>query len=235
MNQQAAQRAIKAALEKNWNEAVEYNIEIIQLEPENVEALNRLARAYFSIGQSKNAKKTWNKVLRIDRYNPIASKQLEKLKSSSLTKTLPTEKQTATNVETFLDEPGKTKTTKLVRVANPKTLLKLEPAQAIKLIAKKRLVTVATQEDEYLGSLPDDLSSKLVKFIKGGNKYDAIIRRVEKNNLSVFIKETKKSKRFQNIPSFSLQKSTKPIKFEPTQKISQPPIDITPTGEEDQY
>ena len=234
MTQKAAQRAIKAALAGKWNEAVEFNLQILLQEPDNIDALNRLARAQASIGQTKKARKTWNKVLRLDRYNPIAKQQLEKLKSAAPSKTR-MKPAVSTSGETFLDEPGKTKTTQLVRLADAKKVMSLEPGQTVKLFPKKRLITVVTQSGDYLGALPDDLSTHLARLIKGGNKYEALIRRVKKNTILVFLKEIKRSKRYQNTPSFLGHKLSPAIAIEPTASINETPINTTPTGEEEDY
>lgn len=233
MNQQAAQRAIKSALAGRWNEAVEYNLQILKNEPQNTEALNRLARAYASLGQTKNARRTWNKVLSLDRYNPIAQSQIQKLKSNLKGTTAPF--HSPKSGEIFLDEPGKTKTTQLVRLADAKTLMSLEPGQHLKLEPKKRLITVSNLMGQYLGALPDDLSLHLTRLVRGGNKYDVLVRRVEKNNIHVFIKETKKAKRYINTPSFPRSKMTPLIPLENTGPINETPIDVVPTGEEVDY
>ncbi len=233
MNQLSAQRAIKAALAGNWDEAIEFNLQILKNEPENIEALNRLARAYLAIGQTKNAQKTWNKVLRSDHYNPIALGQLEKLKSQ--TRMTPGGKQVAPSAQTFLDEPGKTKTTPLVRLANNKILACLQVGQAVKLLAKTRCVAVTNLENEYIGSLPDDLSIHLSKLIKAGNKYEALIRRAEKNHLSIFIKEIKRVKRNQHTPSFPSNKFSFPLEIDSATPLNDIPIDVAPTGEEESY
>jgi len=234
MNQQAAQSAIKAALNGEWNEAIEFNLQILKENPENIQALNRLGRALAAIGQTKNAKKTWNKVLKLDRYNAIATTQLEKLKSKS-SKPGSSNNQSTNNPRMFLDEPGKTVTTQLVRLTDHKTIANLEPGMKVNLVAKQRFIAVNSIDGLYLGSLPDDLSINLKQLIKSGNQYSGLIRRVEKNNLHVFIKEIKRSKKNLNTPSFIVKKHTKRINLDKVSPINQTPIDITPTGEKNQY
>ena len=50
--------------------------------------------------------------------------------------------------------------------------------------------------------LPDDTAHLLTRLIKGGNKYELFIKSVRVNALSVLIRETFRSKRFKNQPSF---------------------------------
>lgn len=234
MNPQAAQSAIKAALNAKWDEAIEFNLQILKDNPEDIQALNRMGRAFAAIGQTRNAKKTWNKVIKLDRYNSIAATQLEKLKSKSNSNTNQStySNNTTNQPNIFLDEPGKTITTQLVRLAGHQTIANLEPGMKVALNTNKRSIAVTAEDNLYLGSLPDDLSIHLKQLIKSGNQYAALIRRVEKNNLYVFIKETKRSKKNLNTPSFIVKKHTRKINLDNPAPINQTPIDITPTGEE---
>ena len=57
--------------------------------------------------------------------------------------------------------------------------------------------------------LPDDICQRLIKFIKAGNQYDAYIRTVDNNRVSIFAREIKRMKRFHNQPSFVSVEKTK--------------------------
>ena len=73
-------RAIDAALNCNWTEAIEINEQIIVDDPENIPCLNRMAKAYTELGKYSRAKKIYQEVLKLDPYNPIASKNLKRIK-----------------------------------------------------------------------------------------------------------------------------------------------------------
>ena len=55
------QAAISAALASEWPQAVKINEKIIAGQKDNVEALNRLARAYICLGETTRAHKTYKK------------------------------------------------------------------------------------------------------------------------------------------------------------------------------
>lgn len=228
MNDQAAQRAIKAALAGNWDEAIEFNLQALKNDSSDTDTLNRLARAYAAIGQTKNAQKTWNKVLHFDPYNSIALQQLAKLKHRGSHP--PTSNLLA--ADTFVDEPGKTKTVSLCRLANMTFLLSLEPGQAVNLILKKRSIEINTTIGQYLGCLPDDISAHLLKLIKAGNKYAALVRRVGKNTAQIFLKEIKRAKRYQHVPSFSIQTTSPTLELDNLGPVNESPIDVVATGED---
>src|SRR5258708_38031240 len=72
-------KAIDAALNCQWQQALELNLEIIKQEPNSVECLNRLAKAYFELGNLKDSGKFYKDVLELDPYNSIAQKNLKKI------------------------------------------------------------------------------------------------------------------------------------------------------------
>lgn len=223
-------QAIQAALNQNWDEAVEINQTLLAEKPNDVATLNRLAFAFRQLGQIKKAKLTYLKVLKLDHYNPIAKKSLEKL---SQLKPLSHKQENQKVITTFLEEPGKTKTVSLVRPAASEVIVNLLPGTQVNLVSKKRRVSVETNSRLYIGCLPDDLGFRLGKLIGLGYKYQTIIKTTDNKSVLIFIKEMERSKRGKNLPSFS---STPSSRFSPPQSqlLDEIPIDTTPTGEEDE-
>ncbi len=197
-----AQQAIEAALACNWKEAIKINLEILKTDKTSIQALNRLAQAYHRAGHKKKSILTYKKVLRLDKYNPIALKNLTKIK---LQKGKVKKEKTDNNQPdtAFLKEPGKTKTVNLIKLAPKQILLSLSCAEKVLIKPKKRSVSITTQDNRYIGALPDDLSLRLISFIKGGNQYGAFIKSATQNQVTVFLRETKKAKRFEGLPSFA--------------------------------
>jgi len=191
--------AIKKALAGAWDEAINLNERILKDEPENVDALNRLAQALAQKGQIKKTQKAYRKVLKLDRFNPIAKRNLEKLKKAKKTKAVPLDQ----NPDNFLEEPGKTKVVPLVRLGSQENLLSLTPGQPLVLEPKTKSISLYTKESQYIGRLPDDLSLKLSWLVNRGNRYKAFVKVVEKNRVLAFVREVKRSKRNKNYPSFS--------------------------------
>lgn len=183
--------AIKAALANSWEEAIEYNLKILSHDLHNIDALNRLTQAYKELGRVNLAKTTANKVLRLDHYNPIAKKNLHRLTAPSSSIPFPS----TINPQLFLEEPGKTKSISLTKVTQSPLLRRLTPGQVVALTPKARTITVSTNAGAYLGSLPDDLSHRLIKLIRLGNRYAALVRSIGPHDLAVMIRETSRSKR----------------------------------------
>jgi tetratricopeptide (TPR) repeat protein len=183
-------QAIRAALNGDWEVAVELNLEILSQSPQNIPALNRLGRAYTEVGQKDAAKDAYEQVLKIDKYDTIATKNL---------KLLPHQKNNLSSVilssEDFIELPGITKSTLLIKVANRDILLSLVCKQKLSLVPRTRLVAVMTDDNICVGCLPDDLSLKLKDLIKSGYEYTACLKGVSDNTATIFIREMKRPKK----------------------------------------
>ena len=211
-----AQAAIAAALTSQWQEAVKINGKILTLNKGDVEALNRLARAWGCLGQIQKAQNIYKKVLALDPYNIIALKNMEKLAKSngsphetnnsqthSNGSPLPDQAQDLTLAQVFLDEPGKTKLVSLLNLAPPSTLAAINCGDRLNLVTKNHAITVTSPNGIYLGAFPDDLAHRLLTFISGGNEYEAFVKSSTTKNLIIMIRETVRSAKFGNQPSFA--------------------------------
>ena len=79
-------KAIKAALEGNWSEAINLNIEILEKLPDDTSALMRLGRAYLQNQDFTQAKKIFKKILDADPINQVALKNFEQAKNKKVEK-----------------------------------------------------------------------------------------------------------------------------------------------------
>ena len=193
-------QAIQTALQGNWQEAIVMNKSLIKDNPEDVDALNRLALAYTVVGKPKEAKSTYQKVITLDPLNPIALRNLRKLKDKGFT-VVATEGLNRCLNNKFLEEPGKTKVVELVNIAQPNVVEALRTGQSLEL-SVKRLKIFALEGKQYIGVLPDDISRRLIKFIKNGCKYAAYVKSSNQHKVTVFIKEIKKTSRYKDQLSF---------------------------------
>lgn len=213
-------QAIQTALMGDWENAITLNRQLLKENPQDIDTLNRLAFAFCVLGKIKEAKGTYQKVLNIDKKNPIALKNLKKLSGFQ---PLPGDKgkkdkkgmlQIFTHANNlFLEESGKTKIVELVNVAQPKVISSILTGEQLLLRVKRLKVFVLDEKNRYVGMLPDNIAKRLIVFIKGGNSYEAYVKSIQNNHVSVFIKETKRTNKFKNQPSFTLGEKGK-IKME---------------------
>lgn len=197
-------KAIEAAMSQNWEEAVKLNNEIIKEEPENIACMNRLGHALFEVGDLPKSKKTYQQVLEMDPYNVIAQKNIKKIESfkNGLLPSNHTNGNCTISPALFLSEPGITQVVNLTKLAEPQKLLMLSPGTMITLVSKNRGIVVVDGDNGYLGALPDDIAHSLARFIKGGNKYQALVKSAKANSVTVLLREVFRSKKFKEQPSF---------------------------------
>jgi tetratricopeptide (TPR) repeat protein len=199
-------QAIAAALNSKWDEALLLNQQIIDTDANNIDALNRLGRAHFELGNLTESKKIYQHALKQDPYNQIASKFIKRIEAFDKKGIKPSDMKSKTPLhissDLFIEEPGKTKVVNLMKVAEPQKLSMLDCGVEVQLILKKNGITVTDMDDEYLGVLPDDLSHHMQRLIEGGNKYQSFIKTTKTNSLTILIRELHRSARFKNQPSF---------------------------------
>jgi tetratricopeptide (TPR) repeat protein len=189
------QRAVNAAKSQNWEQAAQINQELLELKPLDPRTLNRLGAAYLQLNKPRKAQQTFKQVLVTDRSNKLALKHLERIKDKQ-DSALP-----AFSNESFIEEPGKTKSVELYRLTDKNMLRKVPIGKECHLQPKNRYISVCT-EDTYIGSLPEDLSFRLAKLIKSGNEYACRIRSCDGTHCIVHLRELKRSKKNKDVSSF---------------------------------
>lgn len=224
-----AQKAISLALSGDWEEAVNVNLQILAENPKDIDALNRLARAYAELGKVGKAKETAEKVLEIEPFNSIAKKCLDKWKAAgSVAKNGSTP---PTPPEAFLEESGKTKLITLVNPGDSKVIAALDSGEEVKISSYSHKVSVVTKDDKYIGRLPDDIAARLRNLIKAGTKYQVLVKSIKPKEVTVFIRETEKGEGAPDIASFPTEK-IEYVSFTPPELVHEdepePPTDEPP-------
>lgn len=191
-------QAIAASQSGDWNQGKSLNAQIIEQEPNNIPGLNRLAFCEMQLGNLAEARKIYGHVLELERCNSIALKYTNLLKQKVTFVPSPTIQR-----EDFIEEPGKTKSLSLQKLADPDVLQSVAIATPCELVVKNHRVNVQTLDHKiYLGSLPDDIAFRLQRLIKAGNTYKVFVQSTTKKSCTVFIKETYRSPQALSAPSF---------------------------------
>jgi tetratricopeptide (TPR) repeat protein len=226
-------KAIEAAHQQNWTQAIEINEEILKEKPQEIGALNRLALARMQLGHIQIAEKILKKILEIDRRNKIAQKNLKKVQNK--------EKGQAAQIEqrsSYIVEPGKAKVIELSRLSDKTTLQNLAVGQACTLDPKKAYVSVNSKDGQYIGTLPKDISERLIKLIKTGNTYSCQIHSIKEDCLKIHIKEASVAPENKGVLSFPLERNTSSVLSEELaadfQIRDDVPLEIVDTDEDDE-
>ncbi|MSQ40188.1 MAG: tetratricopeptide repeat protein [Dehalococcoidia bacterium] len=181
--------AVDLAMRGRWEEAVEVNRSILRFADDDTEAHNRLGKALIELGQYQGAKEAFQKALSLKPANPIARKNLERLKRLKPTAPL-VKKAEKAKANLFVEERGKTCVTRLQGVAERQVLAAVAPGDTVYLRCKDNVVWVESPQADGLGHLEPRLGLRLSRLVRGGNQYAAAVTSVNDLELSLIIRET---------------------------------------------
>ena len=195
--------AIGLALGGEWERATEVNRAILELFADDVEAMNRLAKALMELSQYTEAKEVLGRVASIAPYNTIAKKNLARL-SSLETSPVDVKKvrKAAATPQLFIEETGKSGRTVLRKTGSPQTVATVVPSDPANLVVENNTIMVYTRDDEYLGQVEPKLGKRLIRLMGGGNKYEAAVIGVKTQGISVIIRETYRHRSLHDVCSF---------------------------------
>jgi len=221
LRQQLSKEAIDLALQGRWEEAEAVNKDIIEKFPTDVEAYNRLGRAFTELGDFDQAKQAYFKALNLDPENAIAKKNVARLTSlsesmatlSSNPHEASTRRSQARRVvlDLFITEMGKAGVVNLHNVASSDVLAKMGFGDQVQLEERGQHLVVESEGGEYLGKVEPKQGLRLIQLMRGGNRYDAAILNVEENKVQVIIKEVYQHPSQVGHPSF-LVKATEHLR-----------------------
>lgn len=221
LRQRLSKEAIDLALQGRWEEAEAVNRDIIEKFPTDVEAYNRLGRALAESGDFDRAKEAYFKALELAPDNAIAKKNLARLTSlSESMATLSSDPQKASTrraqarrvaLDLFITEMGKAGVVNLHNMAPGEVLAKMGFGDQVYLEARGQHLIVVSQSGEYLGEVEPRQGLRLIKLMRGGNRYDVAILNVEEDKVQVIIKEVYQHPSQVGRPSF-LVKATEHLR-----------------------
>jgi tetratricopeptide (TPR) repeat protein len=215
LRQRLSKEAIELALQGRWEEAEAINRDMIEKFPSDVEAYNRLGRALTELGDFAGAKEAYLKALELAPENTIAKKNLARLTSlSESMATLRSNPQKASiskaqarrvALDLFITEIGKAGVVNLHNVASVDVLAKMGFGDQVHLKARRQHLIVTNEDREYLGEVEPKQGLRLIKLMRGGNRYDAAILNVDEDKVHVIIKEVYQHPSQVGRPSFPVK------------------------------
>jgi hypothetical protein len=215
LRQRLSKEAIDLALQGRWEEAEAINRDIIEKFPSDVEAYNRLGRALTELRDFDGAKEAYLKALELAPENAIAKKNLARL--TSLSESMATLRSTPQKASTskaqarrvaldlFITEIGKAGVVNLHNVASVDVLAKMGFGDQVHLKARKQHLIVTNEDGKHLGEVEPRQGLRLIKLMRGGNRYDAAILNVEGDKVQVLIKEVYQHPSQVGHPSFPVK------------------------------
>ena len=206
IREEKGREAIELALKGLWEEAVQVNRRILELYPADVEALNRLGKALLETGRYAEAREAFQETLRLSPHNAIARKNLERLARFEERDSQP-EPRSKVAPNRFIQESGRSGVTLLTHVASREVLAGVAPGDSVGLQPEEHALTVRTLKGEYLGRVEPRLARRLVRLMKGGNRYEGAIVSVGPEQVVALLVEVFRHPDQAGITSFPSQDS----------------------------
>ncbi|HYU16560.1 MAG TPA: tetratricopeptide repeat protein [Candidatus Acidoferrum sp.] len=184
-----ADTAIAQATRGEWDAAVDTNQQLLELGPDT-DAYNRLGKALAELGRHAEALEAYEHALNRDATNRIAERNVARLRvlvggEAAAPDNGKSEKASAAH---FIEEMGKTGHARLINLAPARQLAPLTPGDAVELTLDGELV-VARVGDAEIGQVEPRTGVRLAKLMKGGNRYEAAITVLDREEVRIIIRE----------------------------------------------
>jgi tetratricopeptide repeat protein len=216
---QYAEDAVQLAIAGKWDEAVKLNRFIIESFGADEETQNRLGKSLSELGKLKEAKASYEAALKINPMNSIAKKNAARINALLHQKEGLKVGGTRVDLNLFVEEMGKT----IITIVEAPPSADISSKVAAGDVAELRIdgdgIYVETSRGVKIGSLEAKLARRLIKFMRGGNRYQAGVTSVDGNLVKLIIRETYQDPRFAGKPSFPMRRKRE-VEFRPYTKES---------------
>lgn len=189
LKQQRSKEAIDLAMQGRWNEAINVNGEIIEAFPDDVDAYNRLGRAYMETGQYSKAREAYGRAVELDPYNAIANRNLRRLNDLQDADDADVDEE-GVEPHHFIEEIGKAGVVTLYELAPKETRARMVAGDKVYLKIEGSYLTVENSRGVYMGRVESKYAQRLIRLMLGGNKYTASVVKSTMDAMTVIIRET---------------------------------------------
>lgn len=196
--------AVDLALKGEWERAAQVNRNILELFSDDVEVMNRLAKALIESGAYEEASGVLDRLSEVAPHNNIARKnrsRLEQMRTSSVAAARQV-RRVAGAPQMFIGESGKSTTTVLCRPPRRLPEALISPGYPVTLRLEHHAIFAYSDSGQYLGQVDPKLGHRLSRLIEGGNTYEAAVIGVSGSEISITIHETHRDRRLQHVASF---------------------------------
>ena len=216
---QYADDAVQLAIAGKWDEAVKLNKFIIENFGADEETQNRLGKALSELGKLKEAKASYEAALKINPMNSIAKKNAARINALLHQKEGLKVGGTRVDLNLFVEEMGKTVITTVDSPPNADICSKVAAGDVAELKVDGDALLAETSRGVKLGLLEAKLARRLIKFMRGGNRYQAGVTSCDGNTVKLIVRETYQDPHFPGKPSFPMRRKRE-VEFRPYTKES---------------
>lgn len=216
---QYAEDAVQLAIAGKWDEAVKLNRFIIDSFGADEETQNRLGKALSELGKLKEAKASYEAALKLNPMNSIAKKNAARINALLHQKEGLKVGGTKVDLNLFVEEMGKTVITTVDAPPKDDISSKVAAGDVAELKIEGDGIVAETSRGIRVGQLEAKLARRLIKFMRGGNRYQAGLTSVDGNSVKLIVRETYQDPRFAGKPSFPMRRKRE-VEFRPYTKES---------------
>jgi len=215
---QYAEDAVQLAIAGKWDDAVKLNKFIVESFGADEETQNRLGKALSELGKLKDAKAAYEAALKLNPMNSIAKRNAARINALLHQKEGLKVGGTRVDLNLFVEEMGKTVIT-IVESSPPDICSKVAAGDVAELKVEGDGVSAETSRGVRLGLLEAKLARRLIKFMRGGNRYQAGVTSCDGSTVKLIVRETYQDPRFAGKPSFPMKRKRE-VEFRPYTKES---------------
>jgi hypothetical protein len=181
--------AIGQATRGEWEAAVATNRQILELGGDT-DAYNRLGKALAELGLHAEALEAYQGALARDATNRIAERNVARLRviAGGEAAGVGDGKPEKASAAHFIEEMGKTGHARLINLPPAKQIAPLSAGDAVELLLEGGLLVARVGEVE-IGQVEPRIGARLAKLMKGGNRYEAAITTVDRDEVRVIVHE----------------------------------------------
>ena len=205
---QRTEQAISLAVQSRWAEAMEANQSILAVFKEDVDAYNRLGKAFTELGQYEEARNAYGKALKLEPSNTIARKNLSRLSGLKAAPRTAASVHPRVDPRLFIEEAGKTAVLAVLTQGTKDVLGKITAGEQLQIKAFGKQLNLLTLSSEYVGQLEPRTATRLQTLIDGGNRYEAAVTSVAEGQVKVILREVYQSAKMAGRVSFPARANT---------------------------
>lgn len=192
---QLVETARATALAGNWEEAVTRNRDIIERDPKDAEAYNRLGRAFLELGDYAGALDAYSGAFKCDPANMIARRNLRRLeylrgrKSSAGKAETRADRRSIPRTAVLIEEVGKTWVDELVHPLAMTELALVLPGEQLDLEADGEHLYVVDARSKRLGEIDPRTADRMLELLGHGYIYEVFALGLANASLRVILRE----------------------------------------------
>ena len=211
---QYVDEAIRLAMDSKWDEAVEVNRFILENFGPDDQTFNRLGKALTELGRLEEARDAYDQALKLNLFNQVAKKNRAKLEVLIQHKDEIRGGGVKVDLNLFVEEMGRTIITALENVDDPNICDKVVAGDVAELEVVGDGILLRTLRGVRLGELEPKLARRIIRFMQGGNRYQAGVTSCDGREVRVIVRETYQDPSFAGKPSFP-QRQRRDVAFRP--------------------